>query len=300
MPCKVLSFDKIHTTSDFFKDCNECVNLNYRKQLEQVEDNALYQQLKVDQMYWKERAEREGTEELVNMYNRFNKMLAIKAEEERVNSGLKNPQMRPTLEVPFNYEVDIGPMRMSDFNSNNSTPTSLRSSVQNRIINRTLDSAESAIRRIGIEQIDGPLPTTNPSNSNINRTLDSAESLIRRVQTPSAPAQPARPTLDMNELRNSIAASLERRSRGSRSNSIRQLSNPSSSAISNASSVLDNVAEQQRPQRGRPTNIGLTSSEVRGLLPPTINVEQPTSGSGLRKKAKKKVLKKTKKSNLLM
>lgn len=284
MPCKVLSFDEIHTTKDFFKDCNECVNLNYRKQLEQVEENALYQQLKVDQMYWKKRAMEEGTEELVDMYNRFNKLLAIKKEEERVNAGIKKPQLAKLAKVPFNYEVDIGPMRRSELsiNSNSSTPRSLSESVQNRIIDRMFDNDESLIRRA----------QTAPVRSSLNND----ESSNRRAQT-----APVRPTLDMNELKNSIAASLQRRSRGSRSNnSVRQLSLGSIEApspVNTQLSVSDGRTPRQRAQQDR-----RFAEQVVANLPisPIANIEQPTSGSGLRKKAKKKVTKSKQKSNYLM
>lgn len=269
MPCKVLSFDEIHTTKDFFKDCNECVNLNYRKQLEQVEENALYQQLKVDQMYWKKRAMEEGTEELVDMYNRFNKLLAIKKEEERVNAGIKKPQLAKLAKVPFNYEVDIGPMRRSELNSNSSTPRSLSESVQNR---------------------------NNDESSN------------RRAQT-----TPERSTLDMNELKNSIAASLQRRSRGSRSNnSVKQLSSLGSIEAPSPANTQLSVSDGRTPRRRAQQDRRFAEQVVANLpISPIANIEQPTSGSGLRsfseraraesrKKAKKKVTKSKQKSNYLM
>lgn len=297
MPCKVLSFDEIHTTKDFFKDCNECVNLNYRKQLEQVEENALYQQLKVDQMYWKKRAMEEGTEELVDMYNRFNKLLAIKKEEERVNAGIKKPQMTNSLQVPFNYEVDIGPMRRSELsiNSNSSTPRG---------------------PQIRLSDLSGPMPTnTNMSSSAINRTLDSAESLIRRMDTrPGLPISqdilansraglrptvtrpaseaPSSNTSQRVQLLNELNASLA--SRGSRRSSVRQLTPLEMSDVA----PPGGLSPQQLPQRGRLPN--LSNNEVRGLVGPNANIEQPTSGSGLRKKAKKKVTKSKQKSNYLM
>ena len=313
MPCKVLSFDEIHTTKDFFKDCNECVNLNYRKQLEQVEENALYQQLKVDQMYWKKRAMEEGTEELVDMYNRFNKLLAIKKEEERVNAGIKKPQMTNSLQVPFNYEVDIGPMRRSELsiNSNSSTPRG---------------------PQIRLSDLSGPMPTnTNMSSSAINRTLDSAESLIRRMDTrPGLPISqdilansraglrptvtrpaseaPSSNTSQRVQLLNELNASLaSRASRGSRRSSVRQLTPLEMSELG----PPGGLSPPQLPQRGRRPNIDLTTDEVRGLTAPIANIEQPTSGSGLRsfseraraesrKKAKKKVTKSKQKSNYLM
>lgn len=303
MPCKVLSFDEIHTTKDFFKDCNECVNLNYRKQLEQVEENALYQQLKVDQMYWKKRAMEEGTEELVDMYNRFNKLLAIKKEEERVNAGIKKPQLTKLAKVPFNYEVDIGPMRRSELNSNSSTPRG---------------------PQIRLSDLSGPMPTnTNMSSSAINRTLDSAESLIRRMNTrPGLPISQdilansragLRPTVTrpaseappsntsqrvqlINELNASLASRASRASRGNRRSSVRQLTPLEMSELV----PPGGLSPQQLPQRGRRPNIDLTTDEVRGLTAPIANIEQPTSGSGLRKKAKKKVTKSKQKSNCLM
>lgn len=332
MPCKVLSFDEIHTTKDFFKDCNECVNLNYRKQLEQVEENALYQQLKVDQMYWKKRAMEEGTEELVDMYNRFNKLLAIKKEEERVNAGIKKPQMTNSLQVPFNYEVDIGPMRRSELsiNSNSSTPRSLSESVQNRIIDRMFDNDESSNRyqtaqtnryqtALRLSDLSGPMPTnTNMSSSAINRTLDSAESLIRRMDTrPGLPISqdilansraglrptvtrpaseaPSSNTSQRVQLINELNASLaSRASRGSRRSSVRQLTPLEMSDVA----PPGGLSPPQLPQRGRLPN--LSNNEVRGLVGPNANIEQPTSGSGLRKKAKKKVTKSKQKSNYLM
>lgn len=297
--CKVLSFDEIHTTKDFFTDCNECVNLNYRKQLEQVEDNALYQQLKVDQMYWKKRAMEEGTEELVDMYNRFNKLLAIKKEEERVNAGIKNPQMSNSLQVPFNYEVNI-----PTNNSNSSTPRgpSLR-----------------------LSDLSGPMPTNaNMSNSAINRTLDSAESLIRRMDTrpgltisqdilansraglrptvtrPASEA-PSSNTSQRVQLINELNASLaSRASRGSRRSSVRQLTPLEMSDVA----PPGGLSPPQLAQRGRRPNIDLTADEVRGLTTPNANIEPP-SGSGLRSKKpkqqqKKKVAKSKQKSNCLM
>lgn len=297
MPCKVLSFDEIHTTKDFFKDCNECVNLNYRKQLEQVEDNALYQQLKVDQMYWKKRAMEEGTEELVDMYNRFNKLLAIKKEEERVNAGIKKPQMINSLQVPFNYEVDIGPMRRSELsiNSNSSTPRSLSESVQNRIIDRTLDSAESLIRRMD----------TRPGLPISQDILANSRAGLRPTVTRPASEAPSSNTSQRVQLINELNASLaSRASRGSRRSSVRQLTPLEMSDVAPPGglsptqlSVSDGRTPRQRAQQDR-----RFAGQVVANLPisPIANIEQPTSGSGLRKKAKKKVTKSKQKSNYLM
>lgn len=308
MPCKVLSFDEIHTTKDFFKDCNECVNLNYRKQLEQVEENALYQQLKVDQMYWKKRAMEEGTEELVDMYNRFNKLLAIKKEEERVNAGIKKPQMTNSLQVPFNYEVDIGPMRRSELsiNSNSSTPRSLSESVQNRIINRTLDSAESLIRRMD----------TRPGLPISQDILANSRAGLRPTVTRPASEAPSSNTSQRVQLLNELNASLaSRASRGSRRSSVRQLTPLEMSELAPPGglsptqlAVSDGRNPRQRAQQDRRfTEQVLTSLPIS----PIANIEQPTSGSGLRsfseraraesrKKAKKKVTKSKQKSNYLM
>lgn len=290
MPCKVLSFDEIHTTKDFFKDCNECVNLNYRKQLEQVEENALYQQLKVDQMYWKKRAMEEGTEELVDMYNRFNKLLAIKKEEERVNAGIKK--------VPFNYEVDIGPMRRSELsiNSNSSTPRSLSESVQNRIIDRM---------------------NTRPGLPISQDILANSRAGLRPTVTRPASEAPPSNTSQRVQLINELNASLaSRASRASRSNnSVRQLTPLEMSELAppgglspSQLSVSDGRTPRQRAQQNR-----RFAERVVANLPisPIANIEQPTSGSGLRsfseraraesrKKAKKKVTKSKQKSNYLM
>jgi len=283
MPCKVLSFDEIHTTKDFFKDCNECVNLNYRKQLEQVEENALYQQLKVDQMYWKKRAMEEGTEELVDMYNRFNKLLAIKKEEERVNAGIKKPQMTNSLQVPFNYEVDIGPMRRSELsiNSNSSTPRSLSESVQNRIIDRM---------------------NTRPGLPISQDILANSRAGLRPTVTRPASEAPSSNTSQRVQLLNELNASLA--SRGSRRSSVRQLTPLEMSELAppgglspSQLSVSDGRTPRQRAQQDR-----RFAERVVANLPisPIANIEQPTSGSGLRKKAKKKVTKSKQKSNCLM
>ncbi len=294
MPCKVLSFDEIHTTKDFFKDCNECINLNYRKQLEQVEENALYQQLKVDQMYWKKRAMEEGTEELVDMYNRFNKLLAIKKEEERVNAGIKKPQMTNSLQVPFNYEVDIGPMRRSELsiNSNSSTPRSLSESVQNRIIDRM---------------------NTRPGLPISQDILANSRAGLRPTVTRPASEAPSSNTSQRVQLINELNASLA--SRGSRRSSVRQLTPLEMSDVAPPGglsptqlSVSDGRTPRQRAQQDR-----RFAGQVVANLPisPIANIEQPTSGSGLRsfseraraesrKKAKKKVTKSKQKSNYLM
>jgi len=297
MPCKVLSFDEIHTTKDFFKDCNECVNLNYRKQLEQVEENALYQQLKVDQMYWKKRAMEEGTEELVDMYNRFNKLLAIKKEEERVNAGIKKPQMTNSLQVPFNYEVDIGPMRRSELsiNSNSSTPRSLSESVQNRIIDRM---------------------NTRPGLPISQDILANSRAGLRPTVTRPASEAPSSNTSQRVQLLNELNASLaSRASRGSRRSSVRQLTPLEMSELAppgglspSQLSVSDGRTPRQHAQQDR-----RFAERVVANLPisPIANIEQPTSGSGLRsfseraraesrKKAKKKVTKSKQKSNCLM
>lgn len=298
MPCKVLSFDEIHTTKDFFKDCNECVNLNYRKQLEQVEENALYQQLKVDQMYWKKRAMEEGTEELVDMYNRFNKLLAIKKEEERVNAGIKKPQLALLAKVPFNYEVDIGPMRRSELsiNSNSSTPRSLSESVQNRIIDRM---------------------NTRPGLPISQDILANSRAGLRPTVTRPASEAPPSNTSQRVQLINELNASLaSRASRGSRSNnSVRQLTPLEMSELAPPGGLSPSqlsVSDGRTPRRRAQQNRRFAERVVANLpISPIANIEQPTSGSGLRsfseraraesrKKAKKKVTKSKQKSNYLM
>ena len=312
MPCKVLSFDEIHTTKDFFKDCNECVNLNYRKQLEQVEENALYQQLKVDQMYWKKRAMEEGTEELVDMYNRFNKLLAIKKEEERVNAGIKKPQMTNSLQVPFNYEVDIGPMRRSELsiNSNSSTPRSLSESVQNRIIDRMFDNDESSNRYQTAQTTPRPGP---PISQDI---LANSRAGLRPTVTRPASEAPSSNTSQRVQLLNELNASLDSRaSRGSRRSSVRQLTPLEMSELAppggispSQLSVSDGRTPRQRAQQDRRfAGQVVANLPISPIVRPRSVAIEPPSGSGLRSKKpkpkqqqKKKVTKSKQKSNYLM
>lgn len=302
--CKVLSFQEIHKTNQFFTDCEQCVNLNYRKNLELEYENEKTQQAKVDLMYWKNRATEEQSQELVNVYENFQKELN---KRQAINGMRETPGMRPgdeSLMTPSNYEINIP--------SNTSTPRG---------------------QPLSLSDLSGPVRVSNGGTARVNAVLDGADSLIRRMEAPvsrgglnispdvlansraglrpanTRPASAAPPSNTsqraqqssalMDELRASLAS---RASRGSRRSSVAQLSNPSSSAISNASSVLANVAEQQVRPRGRPPAVDLTASEIRGLVDNAV--DDAVSGSGLKGKkrapAKKKLKTVGKKKNSLM
>lgn len=297
--CKVLSFQEIHRTNQFFTDCEECVNLNYRKNLELEYENEKNQQAKVDLMYWKNRATEEQSQELVNVYENFQKELS---KRQALNGMRETPGMKPgdeSLKTPFNYEINIpsntstprGPaISLSDLSgpvrvSNGSTARANAVLDTDSAISNVLRGADSLIRRM--ENNAQPSNTARQGLSISPDILANSRAGLRPANTRPASAAPPSNTSQraqqsgalMDELRASLAS---RASRGSRRSSVAQLSSPSSSAISNASSVLANVAEVQLRRRGRPVNVDLTDSEVRGIVGNAVN--DAVSGSGLRKK----------------
>lgn len=281
--CKVLSFKEIHETNQFMKSCESCVNKNYRKNLELVEENARAQQAKMDVLYWKKRAEEEGTQELVDMYERFNSELAKRTKSNNANNI---PPLNSTnnLNTPFNNSFNLPPPPQMNGNTPRGAPLSLSdltgparvSSASTARVNAVLDSAESLIRRV--DRPAGPFGLSPEQLANSRAGLRPANTRPASAAPPSnSSARAQQSSALMEELRASIAS---RASRGSRRSSVSQLSSPSSSAISNASSVLANVAEQQLPTRGRPPRIDLTASEIQSIAP--TGVDNAPAGSGLK------------------
>lgn len=299
--CKVLSFKEIHETNKFFKDCEECVNLNYRKNLELEYENDKLQQAKTDAMYWKERAKQEGADELVDLYSKFQKSL-----KDRNNEPFVNPEMKPgdeNLKTSFNYEVRLpsstsstprGPaLRLDDLTSTASVSNTAR-------VNDVLNSAESLIRRV-----EAP---SGPRGLNISAdVLANSRAGLRPTTTRPASQAPASNTSTRVQLINELTNALSNRarSRGRRSSNasyINQLEAPGSDYMPTpGGSQLSQVSFENIPPRARAQqDRRLREEVVARALPP--RVDEPAEGSGLKKKAKKKskTTKARSKANILM
>ncbi len=311
--CKVLSFKEIHETNKFFKDCEECVNLNYRKNLELEYENDKLQQAKTDAMYWKERAKQENADELVDLYSKFQKGL-----KDRNNEMFVNPEMKTgdeSLKTSFNYEVRLpsstsstprGPaLRLDDLTSTASVSNTAR-------VNDVLNSAESLIRRV-----EAP---SGPRGLNISAdVLANSRAGLRPTTTRPASQAPASNTSARASFINELTTTLANRSRarGSRrssnasyidqlpplstgsltppgGNSPQQLS-PESSDIRNPNQTRAQRERRFREEvvRNMPANSAANSA---------VRVDEPSAGSGLKKKAKKKskTTKARSKANILM
>ena len=325
--CKVLSFKEIHETNKFFKDCEQCVNLNYRKNLELEYENDKKQQAKTDLMYWKDRARQEQSDELAEMYSRFQKSL-----QDRENNMKGNPEMKPkdeSLETSFNYEVSIpsgystprdSPLRLDELSG------PVRTSNSNaRSTNSMLNSAENLIRRLeapanrpsstprGLAGPNNNLQSSAPPRLMIDtNTLANSLANLRRTTTRPASEAPASNASSRVQLINELTASLaSRASRGRRSSnasyidqlpplSVGELTPPgglSPQQLSPESSEMrnPNQARAQRERRFREEVVRNMPARQNTIQLP--RVDEPSAGSGLKKRKAKA---KKKKSNSLM
>ncbi len=262
MVCKTLSFHEIHETNKFFKDCEECRLKNYRKNLELEYENAKFQQTKMDLLYWKQRAENEGSKQLVDLYEKFNAELQKRASQGNTpgveNGGNNDIQSLPDMKMGAeNSGVRANPLARAG-------PT----------INEVLDSAERLINRqpLTVSDLTGPLPASVANNSNVNNMLDSAEALLRRVR----PVGPMGISADL--LANSRA--------GLRPTNTRPASEAPASNPSNRAEFINELTNTLRIRRGSRSsgsssgNSSGSSSGNSSLANSTTNSPQQLSPEG--------------------